>query len=212
MKPDSHTAPSHEELLTRWIDGDLSPADQSVLDAELARHPEWRQEKESAERLRTLLRQELPAHREPASAEFFTTQIMQQIAAEHPAAAPPPRRTGRFFQWLRSAWAIPLATSAAVLVAGFFMLRQPVQHESFSTPYTPDPNVKATLSFDETVNATIIDLEGLESIPDTQEIRAFAVNSSGPVTPGEPQRFFAANDPSKLLFVLYPGADIQIVR
>ena len=55
--------------------------------------------------------------------------------------------------------------------------------------------------------ATVIDLTGLTAIPDAQEIKAFNVATSEAVVPGSTQRFFAANDPQKLLFVLFANDD-----
>jgi hypothetical protein len=202
-----------EELLTRWIDGQLAPAEEEQMERLLAAQPELLQEKRSAEALGSLMRRGLPARMEPPSAEFFTSQIMEQIEREPAAAAQPKAATpqgGRgWFGWLRSAWAAPLATAAAVLVAGFFAIKAASNRDpaSFERPYSPDPRVTATLEYSEEANATIIELQGLEAIPDETEVKAFNVASSEPGGPGEPQRFFAASDPQRLVFMLWPGRE-----
>jgi negative regulator of sigma E activity len=199
-------SPLAEEKLTRFIDG---------LESEPL-HPSWVQEKAAAHQLGQLLRSHLPSRQEPPAEEFFTSQIMQRIAEEAPAPtrALAPQKLP-FFERFRI-WFAPLATATALLVVGGYVLHRqtPTARDSFA--YTPMPNVTATLEYNDAAEATVINLEGLEAIPDTQEIKAFNVASNDAVKPGEPQAFYAANDSSKLLFVLFPsdsdGPKIHAVR
>ncbi|MBP7951146.1 MAG: hypothetical protein KA004_15960 [Verrucomicrobiales bacterium] len=207
MKPNQNSNPPPEELLTRWIDGNLSPGEQANLQRELARQPDWPGEKAAAEEIGHLLRRELSAQQEPESPEFFTAQIMRQIHQEGVQVPTHSAKRNSVFHWLKSAWMVPLATAAAMVVVGVITLRQVSPRESFAMPYTPDPSVTATLRIDDSAGATVINLEGLESIPDDHEIKAFAVTSTAPSGPGEAQHFYAANHPEKLVFVLFPGAD-----
>lgn len=193
--PDSENLDPKDEQLLRFMDG-LDPHD----------HPEWQQEKAAAQQLGQLLRSHLPSHAEPPSAEFFTSQIMAQITPAGPVRAEVSARAGLMDIFRR--WFAPLATAAAVLVVGGIMMKRQAaggSREAFA--YTPIANVKATLDFNEEAGATVIDLTGLTAIPDAQEIKAFNVATSEAVVPGSTQRFLAANDPQKLLFVLFANDD-----
>ncbi len=203
--------PSQEEALTRFIDGEASVPQPSLP-------PEWLTEKAAAQQVGNLLRAHLPAHQEPPSEEFFVSQLMQKIAEESPQLAPISNVIAPSF-WSRfRVWLAPLATAAAVLVVGGVVLQQKAATTeqklakmttigSRIQAYTPDPKVSASLKFDDSAQATVINLVGLEAVPDTQEIKAYNVASSRASSPGAPQQFFAANDPTKLLFVMFPGQD-----
>ena len=193
--PESENLDPKDEQLLRFMDG-LDPQD----------HPEWQQEKAAAQQLGQLLRSHLPSHAEPPSAEFFTSQIMAQITPAGPARAEVSARSG--FMDIFRRWFAPLATAAAVLViGGMIMKRQATGGSREAFAYTPIANVKATLDFNKDAGATVINLTGLTAIPDAREIKAFNVASTGVVAPGATQRFYAANDPGKLLFVLHATDD-----
>jgi len=188
--PESENLDPKDEQLLRFMDG-LGPHD----------HPEWQQEKAAAQQLGQLLRSHLPSHAEPPSAEFFTSQIMAQITPGGPARAEVSARSG--FMDVFRRWFAPLATAAAVLVVGGLMMKRETaggSREAFA--YTPIANVKASLDFNKDAGATV-----LTAIPDAREIKAFNVASTGAVVPGATQRFYAANDPDKLLFVLHAADD-----
>jgi negative regulator of sigma E activity len=203
MNANPNANPPSEELMTRFLDEALTPEEQQEMERHLHADPSLLMEKQQWQSLRTALQSELPATLEPPSHEFFTSQIMKQIQEESTAAKLEPAKQG-WFHWLRSAWLAPLATSAAVLAVGFFVLKNPAGQDGLVTPYSPDPNVKATLVFNEDANATVINLDNLV-MEDNQEIKAFNVASADPANPGFAQRFYAANDPGKLLFVILPG-------
>ncbi len=193
--PESENLDPKDEQLLRFMDG-LDPHD----------HPEWQQEKAAAQQLGQLLRSHLPSHAEPPSAEFFTSQIMAQITPAGPARAEVSARSG--FMDVFRRWFAPLATAAAVLVVGGLMMKRETaggSREAFA--YTPIANVKASLDFNKDAGATVINLTGLTAIPDAREIKAFNVASTGAVAPGATQRFYAANDPDILLFVLHATDD-----
>lgn len=193
----------HEEELTRFIDGEIHDS----------AHSHWHREKESAQRVGQLLRKHLPDRLEPPSAEFLTSQIMDRIRPANPLPAAAERPT--LMQRLR-VWLAPLATATAIVVIGGIFLRNQSAQENRSFAYTPMPNVKATLTTND--YATVIDLDGLEPVPDHQEIKAFNVasTSSDQAVPGQPQQYFAAHDPKKLLFILFPsqnqGPNIHVMQ
>lgn len=203
----------NEELMTRWIDGQLSPAEQASVDRLLLNQPSLLREKETAQRLGGLLRGHLPATLEPPSPEFFTSRIMDEI---HAGPALPVSKSTKtvekvsFWSWLRRPWFAPLASAAAVALI-FVSLNEarPAAAPSMETAriYAPDPNVVARTFYSESAGATVIDLQGLTPVPDDQEIRAFDLASSGPTAPGQPQVFYAATDPGRAVLAVSSGAD-----
>lgn len=189
--PESENLDPQDAQLLRYMDG-----------LEQDPHPEWLAEKTSAEHLGELLRGHLPPVIEPPSAEFFTSQIMAQITPSR--TLKPQREAQSLFQSFRH-WFAPLTTAAAVLVVGGILLKRESSTGIRPFAYTPIANVTATLAFNEAAGATVIDLNGLQAIPDSREIKAFNVASGTAFAPGTPQRYYAANDPAKLLFVLFPS-------
>ena len=195
--------PSSEEALTRFIDGELSTPQTPT--------PEWLAEKAAAQQLGNLLRSHLPARQEPPSEDFFVSSLMQKIAEESPQIAPANVIAPSFWEHCR-VWLVPMATAAAVLVVGGIMLKSAHSDTAVTQVYTPLPNVQATLAFNESAQATVINLTGLDEIPSTHDIKAYNVTTPSSKTasrdadPAAPQRFYAANDPDKLLFVMFPAS------
>lgn len=197
----------NEELMTRWIDGQLTPAELEAVERALAAEPQLSRELESARLVGSLLRQHLPAALEPASPEFFTSRIMEEVqGAPVPQSLPSSvRRTG-LMSWLRQPWFAPLASAA--VVALLFLAANGSRSGAGSSEvvrvYAPDPNVVAKAFYSEEAGATVIDLQGLQAMPADREIRAFDVADSGPAAPGQPRVFHAANDPDRALLVMAP--------
>lgn len=208
-----NTSPSpddiNEELMTRWIDGHLSPPELAAVERALAAEPQLAGEVESVRRMGQLLRTHLPATLEPASPEFFTSRIMEEIQGVpvtqpllQPSAA---RRTG-LMSWLRQPWFAPLA-SAAVVALLFLAANGPRSGSAsaeLARVYAPDPNVVAKAFYSAEAEATVIDLQGLQAMPADREIRAFDVADTGPAAPGKPRVFHAANNPDRALLVMAP--------
>jgi len=165
MNDDPKLSPEEEERV-RWIDGVLSPERLRELEDSLP--PEWLQERMAARRTGDLLRSSLAAAVEPPAAEFLTGSIMEAVAREGRVV---PRGAGRRWQWFA-----PLASAAAV-AAGFLLWN--AGHRAAGGPlvqvYAPDERVTARAWVSEEAEATVIDLENLEALPDEREIRAFAV-------------------------------------
>ena len=98
-----------EFLLSRWLDGDLSPDEETGLRERLGREPALRSALASMERLESALadrRADQPEVDWPA----FHERVMDAVRAE--AAAP--SRTIKFPGWARVA--LPLAAAAAILL------------------------------------------------------------------------------------------------
>ncbi len=198
----------NEELMTRWIDGQLTPAELEAVERALAADPHLSLEMESARHVGSLLREHLPAALEPASPEFFTSRIMEEVQGAPVLALLPPSKDRRIglMSWLRQPWFAPLASAS--VVALLFLAANGSRSGAGSTEvarvYAPDPNVVATAFYSEEAGATVIDLQGLEAVPADREIRAFDVADSGPAAPGQPRVFHAANDPDRALLVMAP--------
>ncbi len=199
----------NEELMTRWIDGHLTPEELAAVERALAAQPLLAREKESAQRLGGLLRQHLPAQVEPPSPEFFTSRIMEEIQGAPvvktltPAAS---RRVRDAVPWFRQAWFAPLASAAAVALLFLTMnnSRPGSADRTAARAYAPDPKVIASAFFSEEAQATVIDLKGLEAVPDEREIRAYDVADAAPAMPGRPLVLHAANQPDRAVLVLAP--------
>ena len=208
MKDESPNTPS-DETLTQWIDGTLPPQERAALESSLP--PGWAAEREAARQLGDLLRSHLPARMEPPAPERFTSSIMAAIGQpEHsPAAAGGPAAKVVAFPRFRQ-WFAPLASAAAV--AACFLVWNATHRAApavLAKVYAPDARVTARAWFAEDADATVIELENLDAVPDEREIRAFDVASAEPSAPGEPQIFYAAADPSRAVMVLSRDATNQ---
>lgn len=198
--------PNHlnEDLLTRWVDGHLTPEEATLVAEQSAKTPELLREKQAAAHIGALLREHLPVSLEPPSPDFFTSSIMEEIRRELPAPAARAARASRLPEWLRAPWFAPVASAAAVAVA--FMVwnhrAAPAPSGQFAQTYTPDPKITANSYYSEEAKATVIDLQNLDAVPDDHQIKAFDVASAEPAAPGMPRVFYAANDASRPVFVL----------
>jgi hypothetical protein len=183
MNPTPPPDDLNEELMTRWIDGHLTPD------------------------LGGLLRQHLPSVMEPPSPEFFTSRIMEEIKGASVVTLPVARPAG-FRSWLRQPWFAPLASAAAVALLFLAMngARPGAAATSVARAYAPDPKVVANAFYSEEAGAVVIDLQGLEAVPDDREIRAYDVADAAPAAPGQPLVLHAATDPDRAILVLSPDA------
>ncbi len=200
----NHPDHLNEDLLTRWVDGQLTPEETARVAEQTAQSPELLRDKHAARQIGTLLREHLPVSLDPPSPEFFTSSIMEEIRRELPAAPARPVRPSRW-EWLRAPWFAPLASAAAVAVAFVVWDHRAapaVAPGLLAQTYTPDPKVTASTYYSEEAEATVIDLQNLDAVPDNHEVRAFDVASAEPAEPGNPQVFFAANDASRPVLVL----------
>ncbi len=198
--------PNHlnEDLLTRWVDGHLTPEEAALVAEQSAQAPELLREKQAAAHIGALLREHLPVSLEPPSPEFFTSSIMEEIRRELPAAPVKAARPSRLPEWLRAPWFAPVASAAAVAVAFLAWNHRvaPAPSGLFAQAYTPDPKITANSYYSEEAEATVIDLQNLDAVPDEHEIKAFDVASAETSAPGMPRVFYAARDASRPVFIL----------
>jgi hypothetical protein len=158
-----------EEKYTAWLDGTLTGEPLQSFENE---HPSIQPEKTDYLKLKNLLRENLPG-RELENAEFFASQIMEQIKRETAAARKSPGR--RWFGLPRLAWG-----GIGALSVGFALFFMMIPRGDLSDPRakyvaevlktrTSNPKIKATVENQKEM--TIIKLEGLDKLPPGQDLR-----------------------------------------
>ncbi|HEY6842030.1 MAG TPA: hypothetical protein VI114_12480 [Chthoniobacterales bacterium] len=158
-----------EEKYTAWLDGTLTGEPLQSFENE---HPSIQPEKTEYLKLKNLLRENLPG-RELENAEFFASQIMEQIKRETAAAGKSSGR--RWFGLPRLAWG-----GIGALGVGFALFFTMIPRGDFSDPRakyvaevlktrTSNPKIKATVENQKEM--TIIKLEGLDKLPPGQDLR-----------------------------------------
>ena len=171
--------PPDDQLLARWLDNELSPAERTRFEAMLAADPALRAEAESMKQLGEALRANVEFEREVPHADFFNSQIQEAITADQRAQA---RGRGRaagaasWLDWLRSP--LTLAGAAAVVLLGVFLLRRDGPHTQILSLYAPNTAVVAAVSYHDDAQATVLLLEGLEAIPADHNIAGLNVHHS----------------------------------
>lgn len=160
-----------EEKWTAWVDGQLTEKELADFEASLPDKAAAQAEKRDAQKLGTLLKQELGA-RDLANAEFFSHQLRDRIARESAQDRGATRST-----W----WTVPRLTLvgatalALFFVSAFFVIWGGKQHQEQSEYLTqilnmrvdPAASPNATISVFEAQQdrVTIIWTEGLQSLP-----------------------------------------------
>ena len=158
-----------EEKYTAWLDGTLTGEPLQSFENE---HPSIKPEKTDYLKLKNLLRENLPG-RELENAEFFASQIMEQIKRE--TAADRKSSGRRWFGVPRLAWG-----GIGALGIGFALFFTMIPRGDFSDPRakyvaevlktrTSNPKIKATVENQKEM--TIIKLEGLDKLPPGQDLR-----------------------------------------
>jgi hypothetical protein len=158
-----------EEKYTAWLDGTLTGEPLQSFENE---YPSIQPEKMEYLKLKSLLRDNSPG-RELENAEFFASQIMEQIKRE---AAMARKSSGRrWFGLPRLAWG-----GIGALSVGFALFFTMIPHGDFSDPRakyvaevlktkTANPKIKATVENQKEM--TIIKLEGLDKMPPEKDLR-----------------------------------------
>ncbi len=206
-----------QELLTRWIDGELDGQELRDFEAAAAADPQLAEAKAEAENLRRLLRADMPEGREIPNPDFFNRQIQHRIDVDAaPSSTPVPAAAapvgGGILSWFLSPFT--LASAAAVVLLGLFTLSQinneggVTTHTSVASTYTPDKDIAASHFYSDEADATVIMLDGLAALPDSTELRGQNIVSTAP---GSPKELY--NENSQLAFVIFQGADnVPIIR
>ena len=159
-----------EELLTRWVDGDLSADELRELEPYLAKHPELARERDEYVRLRDELKAAVPAEVDPPYPEFFNVHLQRMIEESMLSSGGRSESKpglSRLWTW----WMAPAAAAAlvAAFVAGMKLTPSGVPAPVVGTAtalYSPVESVQVEAMVDEDLDATVIVLTGLEEIAD----------------------------------------------
>jgi anti-sigma factor RsiW len=190
--------------LARWLDGELPPAERSAFEARLASDPAMQSAADALLSLRSSLQQAYPAVREMPHADFFNSQIMAAIG--QPEARQQPRTSWWQSLWSRQPWIIGTAVAACAVLAAGTLWRSPEQTVVLSI-YAPNPSVQATTRFSSEAQATVLMLDGLESIPADRQVTGYKVHRSE--TDSEVAMTTLFSDQGEVLLVLATDAKNQ---
>ena len=182
-----------EELLTRWIDGELDEETTLEFERLMEGDPALRREAEETRRLGNLIRGEVPSAIDPPSPDLFNARIMKRIetpegSLQETATAGPASTVIRPQPgiWGSLPWFI---AGAAVITAAMIALQKPpaggsrtgdVAASETANTYTPRDGVEVTTRYVPEASATIISLEGLDEVPSDHEIDGELVASYAP--------------------------------
>ncbi len=164
-----------EELVTRWIDGELSP-DQELEFKQLEESdPDFCASfKAASEDLRESLLSEFHSEMEVPHGDFFNSQIEKRIQQSYTKESESSSVLSAAIIWIKSPFTWVAASAfCLLLVLSNKNLDQGIGSTVVST-YSPDPSVSiVSAGYNEEAGATVIKLEGLERIPDDTD---FSVN------------------------------------
>jgi anti-sigma factor RsiW len=169
-----------EQLLARWLDGELDARECASFEARLQSDAELRAEADSLKSLRDTLQSSFPKIVEIPHADFFNSQIQDRIAElrNEEAKEAPAKAVPSLFGWLTKPWLLAGATAVCALLA----LMQWQTGSDASTvvlsTYVPNAEVKAATYHSNEANATILMLDGLESIPADKKVVGYRVHHS----------------------------------
>jgi hypothetical protein len=162
-KPDDTT-------LALWLEDELHGEDLAHVEAWAIDHPEQLDARNEIRRWRKMIAAEFSATEEPPAAEFFNERIIHSIRLGQQ------KKTTHVVSWYR--WLTPLAACAGMVLA--FLLGMTI-HKDTPTPqvnhapkppsalpiiYTPEQGVNAEWFTSTDASATVIILNGVDSIPD----------------------------------------------
>lgn len=105
-----------EELYVKWVDGLLSPEEESQLATLMEETPELEAELSRSRMVARAVREGVPDSVDPPYGDFFNSQLMRKVDLEI-ASTTPAKRAERWWQSLRWAWA---PAGALALVLAFF--------------------------------------------------------------------------------------------
>ena len=127
------------------------------------------------------MRAHLPAELPVPHPDFFNSQIQVRIAQEEASGARmlQPKSAG-WLSWLRvPSFATALAVTAAVVIAGVMIWQggETGQTVVLST-YAPDPGVQTRTFHSEEAQATVLMLDGLQTMPADRKLVGYQIERS----------------------------------
>ncbi len=160
-----------EEKWTAWLDGELKEPELAAFEAALPDRAAAEAERQQARQLGGLLREHLAAA-PMQNADFFSHQVHNRIAAAAPSAKPA-RTFAGWWSFGRVAWTGAAVAAALTLTSLFLFREQPAADQSgylsqiLSARVDHDTNPDATVTIFQAKDekATVLWVEGLESLP-----------------------------------------------
>lgn len=184
--------------VTRWIDGELK--DSEVRDL-LEDHPSIEEDRHAAMEIRQRIRQEMTSESDVPFPDLFNRQILKRIEDERRGTFR--NRIHSFLPWLTiSGWGLPLAASATLLgllVTGIQLQRPQPVHSKVVHTFTPNPAHIAKTREIGKVRATLIDIEGLAPLPETDQVMGYFPTESREETLMAATTYFEDGSPRLLL-------------
>jgi len=163
-----------EELVTRWIDGELSPEQELEFKQLEESDPDFCASfKAASEDVREVLRSEFNSEKDVPHGDFFNSQIEKRIRQSYVKESQATSVLSAATAWIKSPFTWAAASAFCVML---FLSNGKLDQGTGSTvvsTYSPDPSVSIVAGFNEEAGATVIKLEGLERIPDDTD---FSVN------------------------------------
>ena len=166
-----------EELFVKWIDGQLTPEEQSQLSSFLEEDPSLEAELQEMKSLSETVSAEIPASIEPPYGDFFNSQLMRKVDLEVEARTPA-KKAERWWESFRWAWA-PVGALALVLsfFAGHRIARpsddsvakgqeEVTRTGSLPTVYFTEDSLDAKVIADSNGDVSAIVVNGLSAIRD----------------------------------------------
>jgi len=162
-----------ETRLARWVEDELTGAELAQMDAWSAGQPEWLARREQSRAWRALLRRALPVAEEPPHIEFFHARIGRavRLAAAATTAAPAPRRRwSPLWMPLSAAAGMALCFWAGTRVAAPAAATPKPATTAHTSVYVPEQGVQAVVYESTETEGVVIELDGVQAIPDSFEI------------------------------------------
>jgi anti-sigma factor RsiW len=176
MKPTDN-----EELLARWLDGELNETERTAFEAQLEHDPSLRAEAEAMKQVSAALHQGFQRQVEVPHADFFNSQIQQRIdeLRREESQASPAREAASegLFGWFAKKWIIAGAAAACLVVAAM-QIGQTGNATVVLSTYAPNNSVHANTYHSDDADATVLMLDGLAAVPADRKLVGFQVHHS----------------------------------
>ena len=191
-----------EELIARWIDGELNPKEKIEFEKLYDARPDFYNSlRAEANVSKDLIKNSFEFEKEIPYGDFFNNQIRKKIQNDDFDSN---SSSGFLFDvliWLRS----PFTWAATACFIAFILMnpQSGVNGEDniIVSTYSPDPSVSiVSAEFNEKANATVIVLEGLEPVPDETDFNENHITSYDRQGPPGFVQFYNKND--KLVYIL----------
>ena len=190
-----------EELITRWIDGELNPKEKIEFEKLYDTRPDFYNSLRAEANASKDSLKSFEFEKEIPYGDFFNNQIRKKIQSDDFDSN---SSSGFLFDvstWLRS----PFTWAATACFIAFILVnpQSGVNGEDniIVSTYTPDPSVSiVSAEFNDKANATVIVLEGLEPVPDETDFNENHITSYDRQGPPGFVQFYNKND--KLVYIL----------